>query len=244
MLWITPLSSYQTDVGYYSKKDGFYSSLLRRETEKEDSVQINSLFCFEKRMTAELLSAIEKGPPEPWGHSVPRALTSRRDGCACLGPSRRPSRAPAPPQCRAQPQRGLFLACCRADLAAAKQLCGSQSRAGMQISLPSGREPTGGQDGCRGAALACFRRSLKENWPFHMGNSLPAPNISECPAGFSWMSLWKSWFPRPSDVPLPSCALCLCWAGLVWVRQQVCCCWPETVSSTGEILITLPIHNL
>lgn len=65
MLWITPLSSYQTDVGYYSKKDGFYSSLLRRETEKEDSVQINSLFCFEKRMTAELLSAIEKGPPEP-----------------------------------------------------------------------------------------------------------------------------------------------------------------------------------
>lgn len=37
-------------------------------------------------------------------------------------------------------------------------------------SPPSGREPRRGQDGCRGATLACLRQSLEENLSFLVGN--------------------------------------------------------------------------
>lgn len=42
--------------------------------------------------------------------------------------------------------------------------------ANLWQSPPSGRELTREQDGCRGAALACLRHSLKENSSFHVGN--------------------------------------------------------------------------
>lgn len=41
--------------------------------------------------------------------------------------------------------------------------------ANLWQSPPSGREATRGQDGCRGAALACLRQSLKENSSCHVG---------------------------------------------------------------------------
>lgn len=53
-----------------------------------------------------------------------------------------------------------------------------QPIASAHANLPQsrqGREPTRGQDGCRGAALACLGHSLKENSSFHVANGKYAP---------------------------------------------------------------------
>lgn len=93
---------------------------------------------------------------------------------------------------------------------------------------PSGREPTRGQDGCRGAALACLGH-WKKTHPFmwETGNSRPAPNISVSPPGFSWMSLWKNWFPRALATCLFHHVCCAC----VW---QVWCGWGSMCAAPAE----------
>lgn len=96
-------------MGYYSKKDGVCSSLLRNETEKQ-CADYNSLFWFEKRITAEFILVIEKGPLEPWGSWEHRALPSRHVGMAARAWAPRVGRAALPPRRSAAPTaaRAIF----------------------------------------------------------------------------------------------------------------------------------------
>lgn len=104
----------------------------------------------------------------------------------------RVGRAALPP-CRSQQQRWLFLVCCQADLVCAKQLCGNQSRAGMQISGSPRRRVGSWRENKMAAEVLQWPASdihWKKTHPFmwETGNSLPALHIS--PPGFSWMSIY------------------------------------------------------
>lgn len=145
------------------------------ESEKEDSTQIITV-CFDlkRELLQNLLLSLRKPHRNPEG--VECAVPARTVTVGWLrvpwplavaAPRSRPAALPLPTAARAifSLLLGRFGLC----KVALRQPIPS-GYANLRQSPPSGREPTRGQDGCRSAALACLRHSLKENSSFHVGN--------------------------------------------------------------------------